>query len=142
MTGIQEEDIVEQGSEFKILIVEDQYLISLQLSHILKSLGPSVTILTAQNGQEGFNRTFETRPDLIITDLAMPKMDGYDMVKKIRERQNGQAIPIIGISASDPADIRASAFQRLCDDYLEKPFYQRDVLEKVGALLGLNERTD
>ena len=132
--------MMDQDSEIKILIVEDQYLISLQLSHILKSLGPSISILTAQNGQEGFNKTFEVRPDLIISDLAMPKMDGYDMVKKIRERQNGQAIPIIGISASDPADVRASAFQRLCDDYLEKPFYQRDVLEKAGALLGLNER--
>lgn len=132
--------MVDQDSDIKILIVEDQYLISLQLSHILKSLGPSVSILIAQNGREGFARTFEAHPDLIITDLAMPKMDGYDMVKKIRELPEGQAILIIGISASDPADIRAGAFQRLCDDYLEKPFYQRDVLEKVGALLGLNER--
>ena len=83
-------------------------------------------------------KTLEIHPDLIISDLAMPKMDGYDMVKKIREAQNGKAIPIIGISASDPADVRASAFQRLCDDYLEKPFYQRDVLEKVSSLLALN----
>jgi CheY-like chemotaxis protein len=127
--------MVGQDTEIKILIVEDQYRISLQLLHILKSLGPSVSILTAQNGQEGLKKTSETHPDLIISDLAMPKMDGYDMVKKIREAQNGEAIPIIGISASDPADVRASAFQRLCDDYLEKPFYQRDVLEKVGSLL-------
>jgi CheY-like chemotaxis protein len=133
--------MVDRDSDLKILIVEDQYLISLQLSHILKSLGPTVSILTAQNGQEGVDRFFQTRPDLIITDLAMPKMDGYDMVKKIRDVPEGQAIPIIGISASDPADVRAGAFQRLCDDYLEKPFYQRDVLQKVGALLGLNERT-
>jgi len=126
---------VADDTEIKILIVEDQYLISLQLSHILKSLGPLISILTAEDGQEGLSKTFETRPDLIISDLAMPKMDGYDMVKKIREAQNGKAIPIIGISASDPADVRASAFQRLCDDYLEKPFYQRDVLEKVGKLL-------
>jgi len=132
---------MDRDSKIKILIVEDQYLISLQLLHILKSLGPSISIVIAQNGQEGFNKTFETRPDLIITDLAMPKMDGYEMVKKIREAQNGGAIPIIGISASDPADVRASAFQRLCNDYLEKPFYQRDVLEKVGVLLGLKERT-
>jgi CheY-like chemotaxis protein len=132
---------MDHESNFKILIVEDQYLISLQLSHILKSLGPSVAVLTAHNGQEGVDKTFQTRPDLIITDLAMPKMDGYDMVKEIREAPEGQAIPIIGISASDPADVRAGAFQRLCDDYLEKPFYQRDVLQKVGALLGLNERT-
>jgi len=127
--------MVADDTEIKILIVEDQYLISLQLSHILKSLGPLISILTAEDGQEGLSKTFETRPDLIISDLAMPKMDGYDMVKKIREAQNGKAIPIIGISASDPADVRASAFQRLCDDYLEKPFYQRDVLEKVGKRL-------
>jgi len=131
-------DMVDQDAKTKILIVEDQYLISLQLLHILKSLGPSVSILTAQNGQEGLKKTSEIHPDLIISDLAMPKMDGYDMVKKIREAQNGKAIPIIGISASDPADVRASAFKRLCDDYLEKPFYQRDVLEKVRSLLILN----
>ena len=130
--------MVDQDAETKILIVEDQYLISLQLSHILKSLGPSVSILIAQDGQEGLRKTSETHPDLIISDLAMPKMDGYEMVKKIREAQNGKAIRIIGISASDPADVRASAFQRLCDAYLEKPFYQRDVLEKVGSLLALN----
>ena len=131
-------DTVDQDAEIKILIVEDQYLISLQLLHILKSLGPSVSILIAQNGQEGLKKSLEIHPDLIISDLAMPKMDGYDMVKKIREAQNGKAIRIIGISASDPADVRASAFQRLCDAYLEKPFYQRDVLEKVGSLLALN----
>ena len=131
-------DMVDQDSEIKILIVEDQYLISLQLLHILKSLGPSVSILIAQNGQEGLKKSLEIHPDLIISDLAMPKMDGYDMVKKIREAQNGKAIPIIGISASDPADVRAGAFQRLCDEYLEKPFYQRYVLEKVGTLLARN----
>ena len=109
--------MVDQDTEIRILIVEDQYLISLQLAHILKSLGPSISILTAKNGQEGLNKTIEARPDLIISDLAMPKMDGYDMVRKIREAQNGKPIPIIGISASDPADVRAGAFQRLCDDF-------------------------
>ena len=129
--------MVDQDNEIKILIVEDQYIISLQLSHILKSLGPSISILTATNGIEGLAKVQETQPDLIISDLAMPRMDGYDMVKRIRAAQHDQQVPIIGISASDPADVRASAFQKLCDDYLEKPFYQRDVLSKVKALLGL-----
>ena len=132
--------MVDQDDEIKILIVEDQYLISLQLTHILKGLGPSISILTATNGENGLATFHEAQPDLIITDLAMPKMDGYDMVKRIRAAQNDRAIPIIGISASDPADIRAGAFQKLCNDYLEKPFYQRDVLDKVNALLGLRHR--
>ena len=77
----------------------------------------------------------QARPDLIITDLAMPKMDGYDMVKAIRQEQNGSSIPIIGISASDPADIRASAFRRLCNDVIDKPFSPQEVLNKITKLL-------
>ena len=124
-----------QTKPIKVLIVEDQYLISLQLLHILRSWYPSISVITADNGTEGLLKTRQTRPDLIITDLAMPMMDGYDMVKAIRQEQNDKSIPIIGITASDPADVRAGAFRTLCDDYLNKPFYQHEVLEKVKALL-------
>ena len=118
-----------------VLIVEDQSIISLQLTHILENWTPSISILTAANGREGLLKVRQACPDLIITDLAMPKMDGYDMVKSIRQEQEGEAIPIIGISASDPADVRAGAFRALCDDFLDKPFYQREVLKKVESLL-------
>jgi adenylate cyclase len=130
---------MDQTKPIKVLIVEDQYLISLQLSHTLRSWSPSISIITADNGTEGLLKTRQIKPDLIITDLAMPKMDGYEMVKAIRQEQNSKSIPIIGISASDPADVRASAFRTLCDDYLNKPFYQREVLEKVNALLSRTE---
>ena len=118
-----------------ILIVEDQNLISLQLQYILQNWAPSTSIVIATNGQEGLVQAQQVQPDLIITDLAMPKMDGYDMVKAIRQEQNGSSIPIIGISASDPADIRASAFRRLCNDVIDKPFSPQEVLNKITKLL-------
>ena len=118
-----------------ILIVEDQSLISLQLVYILQSWAPSASIVIAANGQEGLLQAREVRPDLIITDLAMPKMDGYELVKTLRQEQAGSSISIIGISASDPADVKASAFRRLCDDIIDKPFSPQEVLYKIAKLL-------
>ena len=125
---------------FTVLIVEDQPIISFQLSHILRRWDQSLTILTAFDGIEGLQVALEARPDIIIADLAMPKMDGHNMVKSIRQDEYGKSGPIIGTSASDPADIRTGAFRELCNDYLEKPFDQKDVLEKVASLLFPDER--
>ena len=91
---------MDQTKSIKVLIVEDQHLISLQLSHTLRSWSPSISIITADSGTEGLLKTRQIKPDLIITDLAMPKMDGYEMVKAIRQEQNSKSIPIIGISAT------------------------------------------
>lgn len=126
-----------QTKPLTILIVEDQNLISLQLRYILQNWASatSISILIATNGQEGLLQAQQARPDLIITDLAMPKMDGCDMVKTLRQEQNGNSTPIIGISASDPADIKASAFRRLCDTVIDKPFSPQEVLDKVTTLL-------
>ena len=129
-----------QIRSFTVLIVEDQPIISFQLLHILSRWDQSLTILTASNGLDGLQAARESRPDLIIADLAMPKMDGHNMVKSIRQDEHGTSIPILGISASDPADIRTEAFRKLCNDYLEKPFDQKDVLEKVASLLFPDER--
>ena len=128
---------MDQTKPMTILIVEDQNLISLQLKYILQNWArsASISILIATNGQDGLLQARQARPDLIITDLAMPKMDGFDMVKALRQEQSGSLIPIIGISASDPADVKTSAFRDLCDDVLDNPFSPQDVLDKVSALL-------
>ena len=118
-----------------VLIVDDQMIISLQLTYILKDSLPSVSILTAVDGEEGLYKTITHFPDLIITDLAMPRMDGYEMVKRIRQEETVQTTPIIGISASDPAEIKATGFLKLCDAFLHKPFMQHEVVEKVTLLL-------
>lgn len=123
------------GKCVTVLIVEDEFLISLQLTYILEDYFASVSVVTAANGEEGLHKTQQHQPDLIITDLAMPKMDGYNMVKLIRQDEKGRIIPIIGISASDPADVKASGFLKLCDDFLNKPFVQHEVVDKVSSLL-------
>lgn len=126
-----------QSRPITVLIIEDQSLISLQLKYILQNWASaaSISILIATNGQEGLLQARQVQPDLIITDLAMPKMDGYDMVKTLRQEPYTSSIPIIGISASDPADVKASAFRRLCDAVIDKPFSPQDVLDKVATLL-------
>ncbi len=118
-----------------VLIVDDQMIISLQLTYIIKDSLPTVSILTAVDGEEGLGKAITHHPDLIITDLAMPRMDGYEMVKRIRQEEIVRAIPIIGISASDPAEIKATGFLKLCDAFLHKPFMQHEVVEKVTSLL-------
>jgi putative two-component system response regulator len=62
-------------------------------------------------------------------------MDGYEMVKLIRQEENVRMTPIIGITASDPAEIKVTGFLKLCDAFLHKPFMQHEVVEKVSSLL-------
>ena len=126
---------MDQDRPIKILIVEDEFLITLHLIYILESWSSLPLIITATDGEDGLLKTREHQPDLIITDLAMPRLDGCDMAKLIRQEKKGRAVPIIGISASDPADVRLGTFQALCDDFIDKPFSQRQVIEKINFLL-------
>jgi CheY-like chemotaxis protein len=105
---------------------------------ILQVLGRTVTpatnILTAYNGEEGLRLALQTQPDLIITDLMMPKMDGYDLVQSLRREDTATRARIIGVSSSGAMDARTKAFRTMCDGFLNKPFLPNELIEKVTYL--------
>lgn len=121
----------------RILIVDDVEINRFVLRDIISDMGYQ-PILT-ENGLQALKVVGRIKPQLIILDIAMPEMDGYEVCQKIKEDANTRDIPIIFISAyDDPADI-VKGFGMGCEDYVTKPFIPEVVKARVGMHLKLYE---
>lgn len=117
--------------EIKILLIEDEKKIADTISKGLREL--DYHVVTAYDGKIGF-RLFESASfDLIITDINLPGINGYDLCKAIRS--HNQHIPIIMLTALDTTDDKIEGFDAGADDYLVKPFEFRELLVRIRALL-------
>jgi two-component system alkaline phosphatase synthesis response regulator PhoP len=110
-----------------ILIVDDESDILFLLRMTLETAGYSV--LEAENGAVAIEQMTQTRPDLIITDLMMPVMDGRELIGRIRSSPDLSTLPIILVSANPNGTVGAHAIMR-------KPFRQEDLINNVRTLLG------
>jgi DNA-binding response OmpR family regulator len=100
-----------------VLVIEDDLDARQIYSEYLRAKG--WTVFTAADGRSGLNKTMELTPDAVVLDLAMPKVDGWTVLKQLRESSMTAQIPIVIISAM--ADARDAALQAGCDAYLAKP---------------------
>jgi CheY-like chemotaxis protein len=117
-----------------ILIVDDDPLIMMVIQQIVsRAVSPTAKILTAGDGKEGLEIALKEQPHLIITDLMMPRMDGYDMVQRLRQLKAGCQTKIIGVSCGSLADTHTKAFIKLCDNFLAKPFMPNELIEKLNG---------
>ncbi len=119
----------------KILIVDDNPDLRVYLSSILRTKGYQVW--TARNGAEGLQRALEHHPQLIITDLMMPKVSGLDLIRMIREDEALQGTPVVLLTAKADEDTRIDGVEQGADAYLSKPFSDRELLAEVHNLLAL-----
>lgn len=115
----------------KILIIEDDLKISGFLEKGLKEA--QFTVDTAFDGEEGLHLVTQSSPDLIILDIMIPKIDGLNLIKKIRALQIN--IPILILSAKESADDRVVGLESGADDYMIKPFSFNELLARVNVLL-------
>lgn len=114
-----------------ILVVEDDKDIQELVSEILKSEGYNV--LTASNGLEGYEIYKEEKLNLLILDIMMPKMDGYQLAKLIRKKDD--KIPIIMLTALEEEYDEIKGFEIGADDYITKPFSFNVLIRRVNAIL-------
>ena len=114
----------------KILVVDDERQIVRMLRASLQSSGYEVSV--AANGVEALDRFGADRPDLVITDLAMPEMNGLELTQAIRR---GAQTPIIVLSVRDSDAMKVHALDEGADDYLTKPFSMPELLARVRAQL-------
>ena len=115
-----------------ILVVEDNK----ELRTFLKnSLSEHYTVITAANGKEGLQHAIDDLPDLIISDVMMPVMDGLEMVKQIKENSAVCHIPIIILSAKASLDDRIAGLEQGIDDYITKPFSATYLKTRIITLL-------
>ncbi|MCF8240149.1 MAG: response regulator [Melioribacteraceae bacterium] len=124
----------------KILIVEDDQEVRSSLSEILATSG--FEVVEAEDGKAGLEKVFEVIPDLIISDIMMPKMDGYELLNALQNDEKTGAIPFILLSAkSDHSDIR-KGMNIGADDYLTKPFRAKELLEAVQTRINKKRMHD
>ncbi len=114
----------------RILVVDDEPQITRMLRASLQSSGYEVLI--ANNGTQAYERLTADRPDLVITDLSMPEMNGIELTQAIRGVSN---IPIIVLSVRDSDQMKVLALDEGADDYLTKPFSVPELLARVRAQL-------
>ncbi len=122
----------------KILVVEDELDVRRNLEDLLEAEG--FDILSAEDGKEGYEIAIHYEPDLILSDIRMPKMDGLELLKKLQENSKTSIIPFIFLTAkTENTDVRQGMVLG-ADDYILKPFKITDVLNAINSRLRKNER--
>lgn len=120
-----------------ILVIDDDEKITSMLRRGLAFEGYDVHI--ANNGTEGLSKVLAVDPDLIILDVMMPMIDGFEVCRRLRE--GGSMIPVLMLTAKDEVENRVKGLDMGADDYLVKPFALEELLARVRALLRRKEPT-
>ena len=117
----------------RILVIEDQEDNRIILRDLLTSAG--FEIIEAVNGQEGVDMAEAEKPDLILMDIQLPVIDGYEATRRIKGNPSLASIPIIAVTSYALGGDEAKAMAAGCDGYITKPFSPRLLLEKVREFL-------
>lgn len=118
----------------KILLVDDSST-SLMMEKMILNKG-SYEFVTATNGEEAVEKATEELPDLILLDVMMPKMDGFEVCKELRKREQTESIPIIMVTTRGEAKNVQLGKDTGCNDYVTKPIDSLELLTKVRDQLG------
>ena len=120
----------------KILIVDDDNILRSVLKHTLEQQGYQVTVVAS--GTQALESFAENTPDLIVSDVSMPEMDGFEFCRILRSQPSGQLIPFIFLSARRELEDRIQGHSIGADDYITKPFEVKELIAKIESAI---ERT-
>ncbi|MEM8861525.1 MAG: response regulator transcription factor [Chloroflexota bacterium] len=120
----------------KVLLVDDEPAITSNLAPVLQRSG--FIVETAADGIEGLEKTESFRPDIIILDVDMPRLDGRSVLRKLRQQDNW--VPIILLTKHGESIERTLALEEGADDYLNKPFETHELMARIKAILRRTNR--
>lgn len=120
----------------KILVIDDELNIVELLKYNLLSSGYKV--LYALNGKDGLNLAIDNKPDLILLDIMLPEMDGFDVCKEMKKNKGIENIPIIMLTAKGDEFDKILGLELGADDYITKPFSVRELLARIKVVLRRN----
>ena len=123
----------------RLLVVDDEPNLLVAVAACLRGEGYEVT--TARSGREALVRLAETMPDLIVSDIRMPGMDGYTLARHIRSSARTALVPIVFLTAKDETADRIEGFRNGVDAYLTKPFEPDELVAVIKSILSRVERT-
>jgi DNA-binding NarL/FixJ family response regulator len=116
-----------------ILVADDDFATRLSINDYLEILGYSV--IAAENGKEALGLVEEFQPHLIVTDITMPEMDGYEFVRRVRTRPAFRLLPVIFLTERTSTEERIRGYQMGCDNFLAKPFELSELGVVIRSLL-------
>ena len=123
----------------KVLLVDDSNT-ALLLGETVFKQHTSCQVVTACDGQEAVQKALAENPDLILLDVVMPKMDGFEACQEMRKHESLKNVPIIMVtSRGEPANV-ASGYRSGCNAYLTKPINAGELLEIVGVFLTVDDK--
>jgi signal transduction histidine kinase/DNA-binding response OmpR family regulator len=136
MSPITKSEVFIQPSDEKpiVLVIEDNLDMQQYIAQVLSN---KYQCVLADNGKEGFELAKQYIPDLIITDLMMPIMDGYDTTKALKDELVTSHIPVIMLTARGDVSSRKKGWQSLADEYLSKPFDEEELLIRAENILAI-----
>jgi diguanylate cyclase (GGDEF)-like protein len=120
-----------EGAEKQILVIDDDRNLRKIIQTNLELAGYTVT--TASNGDEGLSLLDSIQPDLVVLDVMMPVMDGYEVARRIRRHPVNAHVPIIMLTAKGEVEDKLAGFEAGADDYMTKPFGPQELLARVKA---------
>jgi two-component system phosphate regulon response regulator PhoB len=120
-----------------VLLIEDSKTQAAQIKATLESVGLEVRV--AYDGQDGLREVMERRPDLIVLDVKLPGMDGFQVCRRLKRTPETQSIPIIMLTEKDGAQATMSGIQAGADDYIPKDIFATEHLVNTLQQLGIVE---
>lgn len=124
---------------FKILIVDDEQLLREMLKDIFRIAGYNV--ITAENGKQGLDKIYSESPDFVVLDASMPVMDGFEVLKRIREDPKFMNLPVMMFTALSGESEQIKGLTLGADDYITKPFKAPILLSKVKNILDRKKKS-
>jgi adenylate cyclase len=126
-----------QADKGTILVIDDNPDIR---SYLVDCLTPRYAVIQAKDGVDGLRLAQDTRPDLILCDIMMPRIDGYDVCRALKADQRLDHIPLVFLTAKASSAMKVEGLKTGADDYIAKPFNARELLARVGNLITMRRQ--
>lgn len=126
-----------KASPLKVLIVEDHPELRLFIRSVLKA---DYQVEEAENGREGLEQAIAEMPDLVVSDVMMPIMDGFELTQRLKKDERTSHIPVVLLTAKSALNSRLEGLNRGADAYLEKPFHSEELLVRIRNLIALRQQ--
>lgn len=121
-----------------ILIADDNEIVQEMLGELLTSSGHDYDLVFADNGYDAVEKSIKLLPDIILLDVMMPKMNGYEVCEKLRNHPKLAEVPILMVTALDDRESRVRGLNAGADDFISKPFYGEELMARVNTIVRLN----
>ncbi|MBS3819988.1 response regulator [bacterium] len=139
---VAEEEVDESKTQtpsdvFQVVLIEDNTDLRMYLSKMLKKFGHRV--ITAADGVKGWDKVQKIIPDIVVSDVMMPRMDGYELLKHVKGNQTTMHIPVLLITAKSELDSKIKGLETGADDYLSKPINIRELDARIRNLITMRK---